>query len=223
MKMNWKNPNTTLIFCLLRVIPVIVITIAIVIIIVTVVVTVIVIYIVINISTAVLFSLRVGILHWFLSGTWRINGSQGPIHPTPGTALEELRTRPTMHRKHLMECSTGSSRWKILKQMNDDIIQNWRTIFLSNSSLQSGASKPDLRHLSWMSRNSNICIKRKSFWMILGSEEAPQLISPCGEHSEIWLKICRQRWQEKIWNWSTLIWQTFRNLSEKLTTKNLKF
>ena len=52
------------------------------------------------------------ILHWFLSGTWRINGSQGPIHPTPGTALEELRTRPTMHRKHLMECSTGSSRWK---------------------------------------------------------------------------------------------------------------
>ena len=33
--------------------------------------------------------------------------------------------------------------------------------------------------------------------MILGSEEAPQLISPCGEHSEIWLKICRQRWQEK--------------------------
>ena len=69
--------------------------------------------------------------------TWRINnGSQGPIHPTPGTALEELRTRPTMHRKHLMECSTGSSRWKILKQMNDDIIQNWRTIFLSNSSHQ---------------------------------------------------------------------------------------
>ena len=33
--------------------------------------------------------------------------------------------------------------------------------------------------------------------MILGSEEAPQLVSPCGEHSEIWLKICRQRWQEK--------------------------
>ena len=46
-----------------RVIPVILITIAIVIIIVTVVVTVTVIYIVINISTAVLFSLRVGILH----------------------------------------------------------------------------------------------------------------------------------------------------------------
>ena len=62
MKMNWKNPNTTLLFCLLRVIPVILITIAIVIIIV-VVVTVIVIYFVINISTAVLFSLRVGILH----------------------------------------------------------------------------------------------------------------------------------------------------------------
>ena len=61
MKMNRKNPNTTLLFCLLRVIPVILITIAIVIIIVTVVV--IVIYIVINISTAVLFSLRVGILH----------------------------------------------------------------------------------------------------------------------------------------------------------------
>ena len=107
-----QNPNTTLVFCPLRVIPVIVITIAIVIIIVTIVVNVIVIYIVNNISTAVLFSLRVGILHWFLSGTWRINGSQGPIHPTPGTALEELRTRPTMHRKHLMECSTGSSRWK---------------------------------------------------------------------------------------------------------------
>ena len=33
--------------------------------------------------------------------------------------------------------------------------------------------------------------------MILGSEEAPQLILPCGEHSKIWLKICRQRWQEK--------------------------
>ena len=33
--------------------------------------------------------------------------------------------------------------------------------------------------------------------MILGSEGAPQLILPCGEHSEIWLKICRQRWQEK--------------------------
>ena len=63
MKMNWKNPNTTLLFCPLRVIPVILITIAIVIIIVTVVVTVTVIYIVINISTAVLFSLRVGILH----------------------------------------------------------------------------------------------------------------------------------------------------------------
>ena len=44
--MNWKNPNTTLVFCLLRVIPVIVITIAIVIIIVTVVVTVIVIYVI---------------------------------------------------------------------------------------------------------------------------------------------------------------------------------
>ena len=58
MKINWKNPNTTLVFCLLRVIPVIVITIAIVIIIVTVVVTIIVIYIVINISTAVLFSLN---------------------------------------------------------------------------------------------------------------------------------------------------------------------
>ena len=54
-----------------------------------------------------------------------------------------------------------------------------------------------LQHLLWMSRNSSICIKRKSFWMILGSEEAPQLILPCGEHSEIWLKICRKRWQEK--------------------------
>ena len=52
--MNWKNPNTTLVFCLLRVIPVVLITIAIVII-VSVVVTVIVIYIVINISNAVLF------------------------------------------------------------------------------------------------------------------------------------------------------------------------
>ena len=134
MKMSRTKSNTTLIFCPLRVIPVIVITIVIVIIIV--IVVVIVIYIVINISTAVLFSLRVGILHWFLSGTWRINGSQGPIHPTPGTALEELRTRPIMHMKHLMECSTGLSRWNILKQMNDDIIQNWRTIFLSNSSHQ---------------------------------------------------------------------------------------
>ena len=57
MKMNWKNPNTTLLFCPLRVIPVVLITIAIVII-VSVVVTVIVIYIVINISTAVLFSLK---------------------------------------------------------------------------------------------------------------------------------------------------------------------
>ena len=63
MKMNRKNPNKPLVFCPLRVIPVIVITIAIVIIIVTVVVTVIYIYIVINISTAVLFSLIVGILH----------------------------------------------------------------------------------------------------------------------------------------------------------------
>ena len=54
MKMNRKNPNTTLVFCPLRVIPVVLITIAIVII-VSVVVTVIVIYIVINISTAVLF------------------------------------------------------------------------------------------------------------------------------------------------------------------------
>ena len=62
MKMNRKNPNTTLVFCPLRDIPVILITIAIVIIIV-VVLTVIVIYFVINISTAVLFSLRVGILH----------------------------------------------------------------------------------------------------------------------------------------------------------------
>ena len=52
--MNRKNPNTTLVFCLLRVIPVVLITIAIVII-VSVVVTVIVIYIVINISNAVLF------------------------------------------------------------------------------------------------------------------------------------------------------------------------
>ena len=58
MKMNWKNPNTILLSCLLRVIPVILITIAIVIIIFTVVVTVTVIYIVINISTAVLFSLK---------------------------------------------------------------------------------------------------------------------------------------------------------------------
>ena len=57
MKMNRKNPNTTLVFCPLRVIPVVLITIAIVII-VSVVVTVIVIYIVINISTAVLFSLN---------------------------------------------------------------------------------------------------------------------------------------------------------------------
>ena len=63
MKMNRKNPNTTLVFCPLRVIPDILITIAIVIIIVTIVVNVIVIYIVNNISTAVLFSLRVGILH----------------------------------------------------------------------------------------------------------------------------------------------------------------
>ena len=63
MKMNRKNPNTTLVFCPLRVIPVILIAIAIVIIIVTIVVNVIVIYIVNNISTAVLFSLRVGILH----------------------------------------------------------------------------------------------------------------------------------------------------------------
>ena len=63
MKMNRKNPNTILVFCPLRVIPVILITIAIVIIIVTVVVIVIGIYIVINISTAVLFALRVGILH----------------------------------------------------------------------------------------------------------------------------------------------------------------
>ena len=54
MKMNRKNPNTTLVFCPLRVIPVVLITIAIVII-VSVVVTVIVIYIVINISNAVLF------------------------------------------------------------------------------------------------------------------------------------------------------------------------
>ena len=54
MKMNQKNPNTTLVFCPLRVIPVVLITIAIVII-VSVVVTVIVIYIVINISNAVLF------------------------------------------------------------------------------------------------------------------------------------------------------------------------
>ena len=52
--MNRKNPNTTLVFCPLRVIPVVLITIAIVII-VSVVVTVIVIYIVINISNAVLF------------------------------------------------------------------------------------------------------------------------------------------------------------------------
>ena len=69
--------------------------------------------------------IEVGILHWFLSGTWRINGSQGPILCTPGTALEELRTRPTMHRKHLMECSTGSSRWKTLIQMNDDM-EKWK-------------------------------------------------------------------------------------------------
>ena len=54
MKMNRKNPNTSLVFCPLRVIPVVLITIAIVII-VSVVVTVIVIYIVINISNAVLF------------------------------------------------------------------------------------------------------------------------------------------------------------------------
>ena len=54
MKMNRKNPNTTLVFCPLRVIPVVLINIAIVII-VSVVVTVIVIYIVINISNAVLF------------------------------------------------------------------------------------------------------------------------------------------------------------------------
>ena len=54
MKMNRKNPNTALVFCPLRVIPVVLITIAIVII-VSVVVTVIVIYIVINISNAVLF------------------------------------------------------------------------------------------------------------------------------------------------------------------------
>ena len=68
----------------------------------------------------------------YLEDQW----SQGPIHPTPGTALEELRTRPIMHMKHLMECWTGLSRWNILKQMNDDIIQNWRTLFLSNSSHQ---------------------------------------------------------------------------------------
>ena len=67
MKMNRKNPNTTLVFCPLRVIPVILITIAIVIIIVTIVVNVIVIYIVNNILYYIImlcyFSLRVGILH----------------------------------------------------------------------------------------------------------------------------------------------------------------
>ena len=78
-------------------------------------------------------------LHWelvFCIDFIRYLEDQAMDLRAPSTALEELRTRPTMHRKHLMECSTGSSRWKILKQMNDDIIQNWRTIFLSNSSHQ---------------------------------------------------------------------------------------
>ena len=67
-----------MVFCPLRAIPVIVI--AIVIIIVTIVVNVIVIYIVNNVSTAVLFSLRVGILHCFFFRYLEDQWISGP-HP----------------------------------------------------------------------------------------------------------------------------------------------
>ena len=63
MKMNRKNPNTTLVFFPLRAIPVILITIAIVIIIVTIVVNVIVIYIVNNI---LYYIIMLCYFHWEL-------------------------------------------------------------------------------------------------------------------------------------------------------------